>query len=169
MIQPLAIMNHFEIPCFAVFDADAHEKDAGKRAAHEKDNKAILSLCNVAKPEPLPAATQWHPNCTMWHTEIGAVVKEDFGKDVWEKSFNKCQALHDANVGDLHKNTLFIGSLMEHTWNQNVKSKSLEKLCDSILDFTELVTGSSDTTLVVKEKKIIREIPGPHDSLAPKT
>lgn len=55
MIQPLAIAELLNIPTFVVFDADMRS-DAKKEdiEQQERDNLALLRLCGVDKPVPLP-------------------------------------------------------------------------------------------------------------------
>lgn len=84
IIQPLAIATALGIPTFVVFDSDSHTygtidlatdpegKRAARRPMHVRDNNAILRLCGIPTPDPFPAATLFHPNVIMWHSEIAS-------------------------------------------------------------------------------------------------
>lgn len=114
MIQPLAIAKLLEIPTFVVFDADGHDTEKpGRRAQHERDNLALLRLCSVANPSAFPTAIFQTECLLMWPTEIGEVIKAEFGKEEWEA----CEAavretLKIADVPRLGKNVLFIGQVL---------------------------------------------------------
>jgi putative ATP-dependent endonuclease of the OLD family len=139
--HPLTIAQHLKMPTFVLFDSDGHnvpkpEDDKnGRRAMHEKDNTTILKLCGIAAPDAFPATTLWQPNVVMWKSEMGAVVADDVGKDEWEKIANSVRAKHGIEVGDINKNSLFIGYRLMEAWEQNRKSPTLEKLCTAIIEF----------------------------------
>jgi energy-coupling factor transporter ATP-binding protein EcfA2 len=140
--QPLAIAQHLKIPTFVLFDSDGHkvpkpgEADKnGRRAMHEKDNTTILKLCGVTTPDPFPAATLWQPGVVMWKSEMDAMVRDDFGSDDWSKIADSVRAKHGIDVGDINKNSLFIGYRLMEAWEQNKKSPMLERLCNAIIDF----------------------------------
>jgi hypothetical protein len=139
--RPLAIAQHLKIPTFVVFDSDGHsvptpENDKhGWRAMHEKDNITILKLCGLVAPDAFPAATLWQPRVVMWKSEMGAVVEDDLGKDGWAKIANDVRTRQGIDVGDINKNSLFIGYRLTEAWEQNMKSPTLEKLCNSIIEF----------------------------------
>jgi predicted ATP-dependent endonuclease of OLD family len=146
--QPLAIANHLKIPTFVVFDSDGHNdahdptddpKKANdkksRRAKHEKDNNAILKLCSIAAPAPFPANTFWNERVVMWRSEMGGIVSDEIGVADWETIGNEVRAEQSIDVGDINKNSLFIGFRMAKAWEKNKKSASLEKLCNAILAF----------------------------------
>jgi len=124
--QPLAIAQHLKIPTFVLFDSDGHsdvldasddaekaKKKQDRRSKHQNDNTTILTLCAVTRPEPFPAATLWCHNTVMWNSEIGAVVADDIGRDKWITVCNKVRNEHGIDVGDINKNSLFIGFFSE--------------------------------------------------------
>jgi energy-coupling factor transporter ATP-binding protein EcfA2 len=148
--QPLAIANHLKIPTFVLFDSDAHtnlpdandlpDKAAtkkGNRIKHEKDNKAVLTLCGVAAPDAFPVTTFWKDNVVMWCSDIGTVVKEDIGATEWQTIADTVRKKEGIDVGDINKNSLFIGYRLLEAWEQNKKSPTLEKLCNSIINFAK--------------------------------
>lgn len=148
--QPLAIANDLKIPTFVLFDSDAHSNvpdagDAPDRAAikkgnrlkHAKDNKAVLTLCGMTAPDAFPTDTLWNKNVVMWCSEIGVVVAEDIGKADWDLIADQVRTKYGIDVGDVNKNSLFIGYRLMEAWEQNKKSPTLSKLCNAIIDFAK--------------------------------
>ena len=104
MIQPLAIANILEIPKFVIFDSDGHSTDKnGSRIKHEKDNRAILSLCSAPDVNPFPKDSYWGDDLVMWHSELGAIVTEDYGKDAWVTMKAKVMDEEGIQISDLQK------------------------------------------------------------------
>jgi putative ATP-dependent endonuclease of the OLD family len=134
MIQPLAIATMLGIPTFVVFDGDGH--DAANRAQHERENLAILRISGVREPAPFPSAIFQTTNLVMWPTKIGSVIKEEFGKAVWEgyeARVREKRKLH--GVPGLGKNMLFIGNVLAQAFEDGKRSKILDGLCDQIISF----------------------------------
>lgn len=139
MAYPLAIAKGLGLPVLTVFDADADEDDAERRATHEKQNKALLNLLGDTDTPPMPDVDSWFADHVVWRTNIGDVVAEEIGRDDWNTIRNKVRADHDFNVKGLNKNTMFIGHAVAAAWEEGKKSASLEKLCTAILDFAKSV------------------------------
>jgi hypothetical protein len=102
---------------------------------HEKDNLAVLSLAGVGATDAFPVDTLWGENLVMWKTEIGKVVAEDVGEDLWAQIGQTVRAKYGAEQGDFNKNSLFIGYRLTEAWEQNKRSTTLEALCKAILAF----------------------------------
>ncbi len=140
MIRPLAVAKGLEIPTFVVFDSDGHKPDnnRGSRKKHEKDNTTILRLLGIPKPDPFPDKTLWEKDVVMWNSEIGKVVKTEFGEENWMKVEEKVREKYNLHgVGDLDKNSSFIGHFLTEGWEANLRSESSCKLCDAIIAFAE--------------------------------
>lgn len=134
MLRPLVIAKHMCIPTFVVFDADAEKPDRnGSRAKHEKDNKALLTLLGRSAENPMPMATLWGAGFVMWHSDIGAIVRDDVGVAAWDEAQTEADK-HYGHVGDLRKNALHIGMVLAYAWNAGKRSPHLERLCCAILD-----------------------------------
>jgi hypothetical protein len=157
--QPLAIAHHLKIPTFVLFDSDGHsnvakagddpgqeKKKKDARTKHEKDNTTILKLCGIAAPDPFPADTLWQPGVVMWKSEIGDVVVDNFGSDEWAKIADTVRVKHGIDVGDINKNSLFIGYRLVEAWEQGKKSATLERLCKGIIDFATNARQPAGTT-----------------------
>jgi putative ATP-dependent endonuclease of the OLD family len=132
MVQPLAIARHLDIPTFVVFDSDGHkvpkpgEPDKnGHRVKHEQDNRTLLKLCGIETADSFPAETLWQSHVVMWKSEMGPVVGDDFGSDDWEKIGDAVRAKHGIDVGDINKNSLFIGYRLTEAWEHGKKSPTL--------------------------------------------
>lgn len=135
MIQPLAVTKSLEIPAFVVFDSDDDKRERnGSREKHRKDNTAILKLCDISTPDPFPSDTLWGEHVVMWPSDIAAVVKNDIGESNWATFSNEANRQY-SNAGDLHKNALYIASVLKQAWKDEKRSQSLERVCRNILEF----------------------------------
>ena len=134
MLQPLVIARQMGIPTYVVFDADADKPDKhGSQAKHEKDNKALLTLLGEPEVTSMPSETCSGPGFTMWHSDIGTIVKADVGKDEWIKFRERADKRY-GQAGRLQKNSLHIGASLAFAWDAGNRSTSLEQLCASILE-----------------------------------
>lgn len=139
MLEPLAIANLLEIPAFVVFDGDAHKsfKNDGERQKHTKYNRAILQLCRVDDPDPMPLETFWHDRVVMWNSDIKSVASNDLGPALW-RSFQEQAEAAFGHLGDLDKNSMFIAELLTRAWDTEHRFPTLERLCEKILDFARI-------------------------------
>ena len=133
LLQPLVIAKHMKIPTYLVFDADADQPDKnGSQAKHEKDNKALLNLAGSPNENPMPNKTIWGAGFTIRHSDIGAVVEAEIGRNDW-KIFRAKADTHYGHAGGLKKNSLHIGASLAFAWEAGKRSASLERLCNAIL------------------------------------
>ena len=133
LLQPLVIAKRMRIPTYLIFDADGDKPDkGGRRIKHEKDNKALLALVGCDQADPMPQSTRWGKGFTMWNSDLGTTVKEDFGSSVWSKFQLKADNRY-GHAGGLRKNSLHIGASLAFAWNDGLRSRRLKKLCDAIL------------------------------------
>ena len=134
LLQPLVIARHMGIPTYVVFDADVDKHDRnGSKAKHIKDNGAILKILGKKGENPMPTTTYSCLGFTMWHSDIGAIVEADIGKNDWKiysTEADKCYG----NAGGLRKNSLHIGASLAFAWEDGKKSVSLAQVCDAILE-----------------------------------
>jgi len=136
MPEPLAIAGLLEIPTFVVFDGDAQRsfRNDGERQKHTKYNKAILQLCGVDNPDPMPAETLWHERVVMWNSEIESVAENDLGPALWRRFKEQAEAAF-GHVGNLDKNSMFIAEVLTRAWEAGHRFPTLERLCQEILNF----------------------------------
>jgi predicted ATPase len=140
IVYPLAIAKSLQIPTYVVFDADGDKIDKpDKRAKHEKDNIALLRLCDIATPQPFPNGVFQTDSLTMWPADIGTAVKDDFGKQGWEQLENQVRRERQLiGAPDLEKNPLFIGYILAAAL-ANGRSNVLDQLCSRIISFARSV------------------------------
>lgn len=137
MVEILAITQRLKIPTFVLFDSDSDKEDRnGSRGLHERDNAAILKLCGIESPTPFPDETLWAENVVMWKSDIGKVVEEDVGS-VKFSQFKNLAEQSCGHAGGLNKNSLYISHLLSEAWDGGERSKSLERLCGLILQFSD--------------------------------
>ncbi|MDA4848848.1 ATP-dependent nuclease [Hoeflea poritis] len=139
LLRPLVISNYMKIPTYLVFDSDADKPDRnGSKAKHEKDNKALFRLAGGDEKTPFPDETVWGTGFTAWHSDIGAIVKDEIGAEDWAKYRNAADQRY-GHVGDLKKNFLHIGASLAFAWEDKKQSESLAKLCASVLETDNFV------------------------------
>ena len=63
------------------------------------------------------------------------MVIDDFGSEEWTRIAESVRAKHGIDVGDINKNSLFIGYRLMEAWEQEKKSPTLQKLCNAIIAF----------------------------------
>lgn len=132
-VTPLGDCQAYRHSNFVVFDSDADEQDPGKRAKHEKDNKALLALLGKANENPLPTTSLWGPGFVMWRSNIGALIRAEIGAADWSAFQAKADKQY-GHAGGLRKNTLHIGFCLAQAWESGKSSPSLERLCNEILN-----------------------------------
>ncbi len=157
LIQPLAAAKLLYIPTFVVFDSDAHSPDrSGSHTKHIKDNTALLRLCGHVGEEPMPITTCWGNGLTMWKSEMGQVVAEDYGYERWQQLSEKADQKY-GHAGGLHKNSLHIAEMLEAAWNLYGPAKSLEGLCTSLIRYASAVSeGKPEIEAATIAKEAIR-------------
>lgn len=132
LIQPLAIAVELGLPVYTVFDADGDTQRADHLAKHERDNRALISLLG-ATHAPFPTTNVIEANHAIWPTNLGTVVKADFGENY--DRFAEAARVSYAHEGGLEKHDLFIAEWVSAGRNENVASQTLQSLCTAILSF----------------------------------
>jgi hypothetical protein len=145
LIEALAISKALNLPYFTVVDADGDETNPDKRLLHEKDNTAILKLHDIATPNPFPTGTFWKSDMTLWESEIGNIVKDEIGDLNWQRLSQQVRTKYGIYTGGMQKNSLFIGYLMAEAWEENLKSTTVIKLCDQILNYAKSLALAPST------------------------
>ena len=135
LIQPLAIAVELGVPVFVVFDADG-DCQAQHRNKHERDNRALITLLG-GTCTPFPTASVFGTNLAIWPTNVGDLVKADFGAN-YERLANAAR-LNYAQEGGLEKNDLFIADWLSAARSEGLASATLAQLCQSILTFARTV------------------------------
>ncbi|HML29392.1 MAG TPA: hypothetical protein PKE16_11235, partial [Hyphomicrobium sp.] len=98
-----------------------------------KDNKGLLAAVGKPTENPLPKLTFRSPGCTMWHSDIGAVVRDDIGAKDWQKFQSAADAKY-GHSGGLKKNSLHVGASLAFAWESGKRSPNLDVTCRAIVD-----------------------------------
>ncbi len=145
MVYPLAIAKSLEIPTYVVFDADGDkiEKDE-RRAQHERDNAALLRLSGVRNPQPFPGGIFQTDSLTMWPTDIGSTMRQDFGAENWGRIEGQVRRDRQlVGAPGLEKNPIFIGLVLAALFEAGERSGVLDQLCNRIIAFARSAMASS--------------------------
>ena len=130
--RPLAIAKGLSIPSFTIFDADTN--DAEHKKTHELNNKCILTLCGVDKPDPWPKETYWGEEVVMWSESLDRAVMQAVGQPLWDDM--DVQVRKDLNLeGVTRKNGVLIAAVMEGLHEKKPKIDILERLADTLMKF----------------------------------
>ncbi len=134
IIQPLIVAQKLGIPTFIVFDADGADENVDRRAAHERDNRALLGLIGGDAQVPFPTGVVWGPNLAMWPDTLGSVMANDVGQQRWDQLHTEAneQFGHPKNFG---KNAMHIGARLALAHAAGDHPASLDSLCQRILAF----------------------------------
>lgn len=122
-----------------IFDSDADDLGAQnqRKAVHERDNRALLSLCGGDVNDPFPAACVEGARFTAWPCNLGKAVQDDFvnslGQDGWNKVLTDAHAMF-GNASSLKKNTMVIGAKLALALDAGGSSPCLDRLCDRIIE-----------------------------------
>ncbi len=142
MIRPAIIAQGLGIPVFAVVDADGDKiQKPENRTRHHRDNVALIRLFKGDEADLFPVTTCWLSNFVMWPSDLAYTVNREFiealgvqGAERFEKMQNEA-SLECGNAGDLKKNAVYIGNLLELLKEAGATSLSLDQLCARIIAF----------------------------------
>lgn len=142
MIRPAIIAQGLGIPAFAVVDADGDKIEKPQnRTRHHRDNAALIRLFNGDEADLFPVTTCWLSNFVMWPSDLADTVKREFiealgvqGAEQFEHMRSEA-SLACGDAGDLGKNAVYIGNLLELLKQAGVTSRSLDRLCETIIAF----------------------------------
>jgi putative ATP-dependent endonuclease of OLD family len=136
LIQPLAIAVELGLPAFVLFDADGDAQKPEHRTKHERDNRALIKLLGQVHA-PFPGAPVFAANHAVWPTNLGDLVRADFGQH-HEPLVNAARARY-GHEGGLDKHDLFIADWLAAGRQAGYASATLQRLCTAILDFARAV------------------------------
>lgn len=142
MIRPAIIAQGLGIPVFAVVDADADKiEDPRNRTRHHRDNTALIRLFNGDEKNLFPVTNYWLSNFVLWPSNLADTVSREFiealgvqGAEQFEHMRNQA-SVECGNAGGLEKNAVYIGNLLELLKQAGVTSRSLDRLCETIIAF----------------------------------
>ncbi len=141
LIKPLAIANLLHIPTFIVCDADTNkdliedeQRQKSEVEKHKIDNRAILNLCGQKNATEWPREHLHFINITMWTTNLTDSIETEMGAK-WKEFMEEAYSYY-GKPGGLQKNPLAIARALEKAWETGLKSSLLEKLIESIIEFS---------------------------------
>jgi len=142
IIKPLAMAQLLNIPVFVICDADTdkdqienEDKRKSEVGRHKKDNRSILNLLNYKDLNEWPTDSIIQKNLHMWKNNLTKIIEDEFGED-W-KTYQSSACDYYGNPGGLQKNPLTIAHALESAWGNGLKSTSLVKLVEAIVDFAK--------------------------------
>ncbi|QIL38320.1 AAA family ATPase [Pedobacter sp. HDW13] len=142
LIKPLTMAKLLSIPAFVIFDADTDKDQIEEEARrtnevrlHKKENKTILAIQGVYDNNEWPDDHLFMQNTVCWKTNITNTIREEIGDD-WKEHWNQACAFY-GNAAGLHKNPLAVARCLESSWIKGLKSKSLERLVDVVIEFAK--------------------------------
>lgn len=140
LIKPLAMAKLLDIPVYVIFDADTDKdqiQDEQRRNSevgkHKKDNKAILHIIDENVVTEWPTENHIEDNFTVWKTNITKMIQEEMGGN-WETHVTASFAKY-GNANGLKKNPLAVSHALELAWRAGLKSNSLLKLSEKLIQF----------------------------------
>ncbi len=141
LIRPLVIAEALGIPAFAIFDADATNKeDANKEEkdkGHGKKNKELLTLLGGDPKAPFPTETAWGDRFVQWPYNLGATLEYDVGEKIWKQAGNQANDFLGHPNGGFDKHPIHIGHRIEILHGIKKMPQSLNTLCQKIIKFSE--------------------------------
>lgn len=140
LIRPIAIAKQLNIPVAVIFDADTDKVKEDEIIKHKKDNSTILKLMGYGDDINWPVENLWKEDMVLWKTNITDNIKVELGSD-WGKHLDLAFAYY-GNPGGLKKNPLAISRALESAWNDNVRSTSLARVSETIIEFANKSVGN---------------------------
>lgn len=133
--RPAAIALGFGLPVFAVWDGDYKPNPGdGVEAAHRRDNACLLRLMGYPAESPWTPDAIWKPNLVMWSDELQGHVKRDIGEE-WDGLRSEAKVRIGVKGKLSQKNALWIAALVELMAEKEMRSESLDRLCEAILAY----------------------------------
>lgn len=134
LIRPLIVAQRLEIPTYVLFDADGLDANVSRRAKHQRDNAALLTLLGGDATVPFPPATLAGPTYTVWASTLGDALREDVGQTRWDQLHTNA-GQQFGNPGGFGKNAMHIGAKLAIARDAGDPFPTLDALCDRILAF----------------------------------
>lgn len=157
LIRPAIIALGLEIPTLAIIDADGDKltktdpkgikvDNPSVRLDHERDNRALVRLFGGDENNLFPSGVLWGESLVIWPSDLADIVRREFIISLGHQGEAQLQLIENqaradaGNAGDLNKNSIYIGCLLERVKQANGHSPSLDRLCANILQFPDIGT-----------------------------
>lgn len=139
-VHPLAIAQMLKIPVFVMYDADGDIQNVNQRPAHEKDNERLLKLLGHPNDSAFPADIVWANEFVIWPENISKTIRGDYALDEWNAWKQEAEQ-ELGQPGGLEKNSICISTILAKAWDAGKRSATLERLCETILNFARNTTS----------------------------
>lgn len=139
LFEPLIVASELAIPAFCIFDADGDKTNENERPKHEKDNRELLALLGGDPTTPFPAETVWDERFVQWSTNLGASLKGEIDKTIWDETYGAATNELGSPKGSFAKNPIHVGSHLALLAKKNAVPNSLERLTKAVLHFATSV------------------------------
>ena len=130
----IAVARVFDIPVLTVCDSDS--KDTGNLDDHRRNNCCIQRLSGFDRPEPFPTETLWSDRLVMWPNKIDETVRQEVSEQQWSRAVEKTRAELGLVPNVSRKNGLLISAVVEALALAGLKSTSLARLSNMIVEFS---------------------------------
>jgi cation transport regulator ChaC len=101
----------------------------------------LIRLFNGDEKDLFPVTNYWLSNLVLWPSNLADTVSREFiealgvqGAEQFEHMRNQA-SIECGNAGGLGKNAVYIGNLLELLKQAGVTSRSLDRLCETIIAF----------------------------------
>lgn len=111
-----------------------------QRPAHEKDNERLLKLLGRPDDSAFPADIVWANEFVIWPENISKTIRGDYALDEWNAWKQEAEQ-ELGQPGGLEKNSICISSILAKAWDAGKRSATLERLCETILNFARNTTS----------------------------
>jgi hypothetical protein len=136
LTEPIVLAKQLGIPFFVLFDADGNTANPSHKNKHRIDNTILLKLLDGDPNDPFPAAPVWKKRFVLWPENLGKTLKDEVGAAIWEPAYTEATKGLGNPQGSFGKNTVHIGDHLAILKNKNVKLSTLDKICQTILEFS---------------------------------
>jgi len=149
MSRPLAIAKDLCIKAYAVIDGDTDKT----KKEQQKDNLAILRICDLGDLDPMPTVSYIGENCTVWTKNITETIKDEVGKVKWEEIEVVVRKKKGFEAGVKSKNKLYVAAMIEELAAIGFTSPSLTTLCNHVLAYADQSKEAPHAASLTKMKK----------------
>ena len=141
--RPLAMAKGLGIPTFLVFDSDSADTD--NEPNHRRHNACILRLAGFGDVDPWPDGTIWKDRLVMCSPNLATLICTDVGSDTWGEAKEAAKRTLGITGQLSRKNTLWISATLEELHGRGIAIPSLDRICDSILEYATSLEGGRPT------------------------
>ena len=132
LVRIVAIAKNMNLSYYVIFDSDGNESNPDNREKHEKDNLALHCLLNNDNAIPFPSYSIVADQYSTWKTEIMNDISEELTPQRFNPFLDAARNKY-GNPGGIEKHYLYIAEALQSAWNNNLRSCTLQGICNSII------------------------------------